>query len=160
MSERGAQVGVVTALVRAAFLVNSAYAESGRRFGLTPQQGQLLCVLRSRPFGMGELTSSLGLAKSTTTGLIDVLERDGHVQRQVGASARSIQVSLTPSGRKRADDFYVATRARLDHMLEPLDDAERSTVAGLVGRVTDANDVSTIFMDVDGPDPGLSPRSS
>jgi DNA-binding MarR family transcriptional regulator len=148
---RGAQVGVVTALVRAAFLVNAAYAESGRRFGLTPQQGQLLCVLRSRSFGMGELTSSLGLAKSTTTGLVDVLERHAFVQRRAGTSARSIQVSLTSSGRKMADDFYSATRERLDHVLAPLDDAERSTVATLIGRVTDANDVSTIFMDVDEP---------
>ncbi len=139
----------MTALVRGAFLVNAAYAESGRRFGLTPQQGQVLCVLRSRSFGMGELTTSLGLAKSTTTGLVDVLERHGFVARQAGDSSRSVRVSLTTSGRAVADRFYDATRQRIDAMLEPLDDAERATVATLVGRVTDSLDVSMIFMDVD-----------
>jgi DNA-binding MarR family transcriptional regulator len=162
VGERGARVGVVTVLVRAAFLVNSAYAESGRRFGLTPQQGQLLCVLRSRSFGMGELTSSLGLAKSTTTGLVDVLERHGFVARQAGDSSRSVRVSLTPPGREVADHFYDATRQRIDAMLEPLDDTDRSTVANLVGRVTDSLDVSMIFMDVDDlePDAPTGPAQS
>ena len=54
------RIGVVAALVRATFLVNAVYAESGREHGLTPQQGQLLCVLmsgpRGRPTGPGSIT--------------------------------------------------------------------------------------------------------
>ncbi|NED55995.1 MarR family transcriptional regulator, partial [Micromonospora aurantiaca] len=45
------RIGVVAALVRSSFLVNAVYAESGREYGLTPQQGQLLCVLMPRSYG-------------------------------------------------------------------------------------------------------------
>ena len=51
------QIGIAAALVRSAFLVNAVYAESGREHGLTPQQGQLLCVLMAQPYGMSELLS-------------------------------------------------------------------------------------------------------
>jgi hypothetical protein len=51
------QIGVVAALVRSTFLVNAVYAEAARERGLTPQQGQLLCVLMAQPYGMTELAS-------------------------------------------------------------------------------------------------------
>ncbi|WP_279582583.1 hypothetical protein [Fodinicola feengrottensis] len=78
MSKQGeSQIGMVAALVRSSFLVNAVYAESGREHGLTPQQGQLLCVLMAQPYGMTELGSMLGLAKSSLTGLVDRTERNG-----------------------------------------------------------------------------------
>jgi DNA-binding MarR family transcriptional regulator len=151
MGEEGERIRIVTALVRSAFLVNAAYAESGRRFGLTPQQGQLLCLLRPKPYGMGELCAKLGLAKSTTTGLVDVLERDGHVERRPGSVPRSVQVSLTGTGRVVADDFYTATHQKIETLLDPLDSAEREATELSLGKIVRRDDVSMIFMDVDEP---------
>ena len=38
-------MGVVAGLVRSSFLVDAVYGESAREYGITHQQGQLLCVL-------------------------------------------------------------------------------------------------------------------
>ncbi|GAA2807838.1 hypothetical protein [Nonomuraea dietziae] len=62
------QIGTVAALVRSTFLVNAVYADSAREYGLTQQQGQLLCVLMAQPYGMSELGAVLRLAKSSLTG--------------------------------------------------------------------------------------------
>jgi DNA-binding MarR family transcriptional regulator len=125
MGEQGERIRIVTAMVRMAFLVNAAYASSGRQYGLTSQQGQLLCLLRPKSYGMGELCTKLGLAKSTTTGLVDILERNGLVKRQIGTpTGRSVQVDLTDSGREIADGFYVATDEKIEALLEPLDGDE------------------------------------
>ncbi|MBO0830375.1 MAG: MarR family transcriptional regulator [Actinobacteria bacterium] len=51
------------------------------RVRLTPQQTQLLCILRNGPVGMGELGRLLHLGKSSLTGLIDRVERHGLVIR-------------------------------------------------------------------------------
>jgi DNA-binding MarR family transcriptional regulator len=150
MTEPTGRIRLVTAIIRMAFLVNAAYAESGRRFGVTPQQGQLLCLLRPKPYGMGDLCSKLGLAKSTTTGLVDVLERDGLVARHIGVpTGRSVEVDLTDTGRAVADDFFTATSRAVEQLLAPLDAEERETARTLLAGVVDRDDVSMIFLDVD-----------
>src|ERR1700727_1687457 len=89
-------MGIAAALVRSAFLVNAVYAESGREHGLTPQQGQLLCVLMAQPYGMSELGAMLGLAKSSLTGLVDRTERNGLVRREPDPQdTRAVRGALT-----------------------------------------------------------------
>ncbi|WP_328988861.1 MarR family transcriptional regulator [Kribbella sp. NBC_01245] len=144
------QIGVVAALVRSAFLVNAVYAESGREFGLTPQQGQLLCVLMAQPFGMGELGAMLGLAKSSITGLVDRTERNGLVRRESDPSdTRAVRVALTPRGRKLAEEFYAETCRRVDELPAGLTAAERDVLAGLLGRVVVDNEVPVVFMELE-----------
>lgn len=150
MGDQDGRIGTVTALIRVAFLVNAAYAQSGREHGVTPQQGQVLSLLRARSYGMGELRDKLGLAKSTTTGLVEVLERDGLVQRQAGTpTPQSVQVDLTARGRGVADGFYAATRSRVESLLDPLDDAGRATIEAVLAQVVRRDDVSAIFPEVD-----------
>src|SRR5688572_3761534 len=104
---KGERMGVVTALVRSSFLVNAVYAASAREFGLTAQQGQLLCVLMSQPYGMGELGGVLGLAKSSLTGLVDRTAQRGLVRRGPDPQdGRAVQVALTAKGAEVAADFY------------------------------------------------------
>ncbi|HEX2143931.1 MAG TPA: hypothetical protein VHG10_05410 [Glycomyces sp.] len=50
----GEPMGMGTALVRTAFLVDAVYADAVRDFDLTVPQAQLLCVLMARPYGMFE----------------------------------------------------------------------------------------------------------
>lgn len=144
------QIGVVAALVRSSFLVNAVYAESGREHGLTPQQGQLLCVLMARPYGMSELGAMLGLAKSSLTGLVDRTERNGLVQREPDPlDSRAVRVALTPRGSRLAEKFYAETCRRIETLTTGLSAAGRDMLAGLLGRIVLDNKVPVVFMELD-----------
>jgi DNA-binding MarR family transcriptional regulator len=145
-----AQMGVVAALVRSTFLVNAVYSDSARQFGLTSQQGQLLCVLMARPYGMGELGTVLGLAKSSLSGLVDRTERNGLVRREPDPQdTRAVRVALTSEGGKLAEDFYAGTCLRVERMAGGLAPAERTTLAALLGRIVLDNKVPMVFLEAD-----------
>ncbi|QIZ40033.1 MarR family transcriptional regulator [Saccharopolyspora sp. ASAGF58] len=141
-------MGVVTALVRSAFLVNAVYAESSREYGLTPQQGQLLCVLMAQPYGMGELGAMLGLAKSSLTGLVDRTAQRGLVQREADPEdARAVRVALTAEGRDLVDEFYAETCRRVERLPAGLSDTDRGALADLLGKVVLENEVPVVFLE-------------
>ncbi|WP_225800864.1 MarR family winged helix-turn-helix transcriptional regulator [Streptomyces sp. NK15101] len=141
-------MSVVTALVRGAFLVNAVYAESGREYGLTPQQGQLLCVLMPGPSGMGELGAKLGLAKSSLTGLVDRTSRLGFVRREPDpGDRRAVRVTLTEDGARVAEDFYTETCRRIEELPAGLEGPDRERLAELLGRVVQDNEVPVVFVD-------------
>ncbi|MFJ9521177.1 MarR family winged helix-turn-helix transcriptional regulator [Kitasatospora sp. NPDC101801] len=141
---------VVAGLVRSAFLVNAVYAESGRIFGLTPQQGQLLCVLMAQPYGMTELGAVLGLAKSSLTGLVDRTAQRGLVRREPDPSDRRvIRVALTADGAVAAKDFYAETCRRIKVLPAGLSTPERGQLALLLGRMTIDNKVPAVFLELD-----------
>lgn len=143
-------MGIVTALVRSSFLVNAVYAQSGREHGVTPQQGQLLCVLMAQPYGMGELSTMLGLAKSSLTGLVDRTENNGLVQREPDPrDTRAVRVALTPQGAKLAEAFYTETCRRIEELPNGLSDAERGALAALLGRIVRDNKVPRVFGEPD-----------
>ncbi|WP_232660309.1 MarR family winged helix-turn-helix transcriptional regulator [Pseudonocardia sp. TRM90224] len=145
-----AGIGVVAGLVRSAFLVNAVYAESAREHGITQQQGQLLCVLMAQPYGMGELGTILGLAKSSITGLVDRTERNGLVQRELDAhDARSVRVALTSHGAELADTFYAETCRRIERLPAALETSERDELAALLGRIVLDNKVPVVFKELD-----------
>jgi len=140
----------VAALVRSAFLVDAVYAGSARKYGITSQQGQLLCVLMAQPRGMSELGSILGLAKSSLTGLVDRTERNGLVRREPDpADLRAVRVALTARGNKLVDEFYAETCRRIEKLPDGLDAAERETLACLLGRVVLDNEVPVVFLELD-----------
>jgi DNA-binding MarR family transcriptional regulator len=146
----GEQLGVVTALVRSSFLVNAVYAESGREYGLTPQQGQLLCVLMAQPYGMSDLGGVLGLAKSSLTGLVDRCAQRGLVRREPDPQdARAVRVALTAEGSELAEDFYAETCRRVETLSAGLGDADRGTLAALLGQVVQDHKVPVVFMELD-----------
>jgi DNA-binding MarR family transcriptional regulator len=146
----GERMGVVTALVRSSFLVNAVYAEAGREYGLTPQQGQLLCVLMARPYGMSELGDVLGLAKSSLTGLVDRTAQRGLVRREPGEQdRRAVRVALTTAGSELAEEFYVETCRRIDLLPAGLSGSDRGKLADLLGRVVRDNKVPEVFMELD-----------
>jgi DNA-binding MarR family transcriptional regulator len=140
------RIGIVSALVRSAFLVNAVYAKSAREYGITSQQGQLLCMLMARPRGMSELGGMLGLAKSSLTGLVDRTERNGLVRREPDPQdMRAVRVALTARGGELAADFYAETCRRIEELPTGLGPAERDALAGLLGRVVLDNKVPVVF---------------
>ncbi|WP_418961279.1 MarR family winged helix-turn-helix transcriptional regulator [Streptomyces tritici] len=143
-------MAMATALVRSTFLVNAVYAESAREYGLTPQQGQLLCVLMAQPHGMGELGAMLRLAKSSLTGLVDRTERNGLVRREPDpGDQRAVRVALTPEGARLAEEFYVGACRRIEELPAGLSDEERGTLVALLGRVVRDNAVPELFGEPD-----------
>ena len=144
------RMDVVAALVRTSFLVSAVYAESSREHGVTAQQGQLLCVLMPRAYGMTELGGVLGLAKSSLSGLVDRTERNGFVRRTAGAAdTRMVTVTLTPKGRRLARKFYDETCRRIDELPAGLAPAERDALATLLGRIVEDNEVPVVFQERD-----------
>ncbi|MEW1686547.1 MarR family winged helix-turn-helix transcriptional regulator [Streptomyces sp. NPDC091265] len=143
-------MGVVTALVRSSFLVNAVYAESGRMHGITAQQGQLLCVLMLQPYGMRELGSTLGLAKSSLTGLVDRSVQRGLVRREPDPEdGRAVRVALTGPGAELAEVFYAETCRRVETLTAGLDGTDRELLARLLGRLVLNNKVPVVFMEAD-----------
>ncbi|MFG6201860.1 MarR family winged helix-turn-helix transcriptional regulator [Nonomuraea sp. JJY05] len=142
------RLGVVAALVRSTFLVNAVYAESAREYGLTSQQGQLLCVLMAQPIGMSELGATLGLAKSSLTGLVDRTERNGLVRRRPDPhDSRALRIALTRKGSELVTEFYAETCRRVEALTTGLPDADRDTLADLLGRVVQDNKVPVVFLE-------------
>ncbi|MGH8965397.1 MAG: MarR family winged helix-turn-helix transcriptional regulator [Actinomycetes bacterium] len=140
--------GVASALVRSAFLVDAVYAESAREYGLTPQQGQLLCVLMPQPYGMSELGMILRLARSSLTELVDRSVKRGLVRREPSPTdRRAVQVTLTEAGAALADTFYRATVARVDGLSTGLSGGERDTLGALLGRLVRENKVPLVFQE-------------
>ncbi|GLZ00380.1 MarR family transcriptional regulator [Actinoplanes sp. NBRC 103695] len=140
------QLDVVAALVRASFLVNAVYGEAAREHGLTQQQGQLLCVLMKQAYGMGELSSTLGLAKSSLSGLVDRTERNGLVERAVDSQdTRAVRVRLTPRGRRVAGAFYDDACRRIESLTAGLSADERSALTGSLGGIVFSNAVPVVF---------------
>jgi DNA-binding MarR family transcriptional regulator len=146
----GGQVGVVAALVRAALLVDGVYAEASRVYGLTPQQGQLLCVLMPQPYGMGELGETLGLAKSSLTGLVDRTVQRGLVRREADPrDGRAVRVGLTEEGASLAGKFYAETVRRIQALPSGLSGVERERLAVLLSRVVADNEVPEVFAEAE-----------
>lgn len=146
----GEQLGIAAALVRSSFLVSAVYAESSRDYGLTPQQGQLLCVLMAQPYGMGELGAVLGLAKSSLTGLVDRTAQRGLVRREPDPQdKRAVRVALTAEGGTLAEAFYAETCRRVEALTASLGDAGRARLAGLLAQVVLDNKVPVVFLEWD-----------
>jgi DNA-binding MarR family transcriptional regulator len=146
----GEKLGIAAALVRTSFLVQAVYAEASREYGLSAQQGVLLCVLMAEPRGMGELSGMLGLEKSSLTGLVDRAVRRELVRREPDPQdRRAVRVALTTEGRMIVDMFYPDTCRRMEALAAGLDDADRGTLATLLGHVVLENRVPVVFMEPD-----------
>ncbi len=148
--DEGERMSIATALVRAAFLVNAVYAETAREYGITSQQGQLMCVLMPRPRGMADLGETLGLAKSSLTGLVDRTAQRGLVRREPDPEdGRAVRVALTGEGSTLVDAFYAETCRRVELLPQGLPPADREAMAALLGRVVTDNLVPEVFLDHD-----------
>lgn len=97
------------------------------QFGITPPQFDALVILdRAGDLTIGELSNRLYLAYSTTTDLVDRLERAGFVVRSRDtADRRVVLVKLQEKGKQVIERVLDARRAYLGVVLESLDESER-----------------------------------
>jgi DNA-binding MarR family transcriptional regulator len=113
--------------------VGVLYGVIARRFGLTVQQVELLCLLSSRRPSFGELAALVGCDKTNVTGMVDRLARHGFVVREADPDDRRItRAVLTEQGAAVSEDFRAVLAAELGARVP------RANRAGLVALITDS----------------------
>src|SRR5512133_1544556 len=97
-----------------------------------PQLHALLWLGHDGPLTMGELARRLWVTEKTVTGLVDRLERDGHLARERDASDRRVvRVRLTARGaalHRRIDGDVERSVAGLLSLLDAADRTARARV--------------------------------
>jgi len=106
-------------------------AAAGEAMPFTPPQIHTLMQLLDlgEPQAMGDLAHRLGISEKTVTGLVDRLEREGHVHRLRGSGDRRVvQVQLTKRGAQAADRIRRTVAEKMDRLLGLLDAEDREAL--------------------------------
>jgi DNA-binding MarR family transcriptional regulator len=126
-------------LVQVSFAVTAVLSQVAAAHELSLTQLRMFGVLRDREITMAELAGSLGLDRSSVTGLVDRASRRGWVQRRQGAAdRRQVLVSLTDEGRQLAALGAAEVGSLLRPLVGLLSVAERESLARLLGALADA----------------------
>jgi DNA-binding MarR family transcriptional regulator len=137
-------LGAASGLVRLTFLVQNLYAEIGRGCDLTVAQAQMLCALTEDSLGMADLSATLGLERSSLTGLVDRAEHRGLVVREGDPSDRRVvKVTLTEAGADAVHKFHEQLTNRLEELIADLPATERERFTRTLGRLV--TDVPAVF---------------
>jgi DNA-binding MarR family transcriptional regulator len=124
-------------LVWLSVLVQRRYAQICADHDLTSVQATLLCVIKDRPQGMGELAQELGVAKNALSGLVDRMERRGLVQRETRPhDRRAITLGTTALGKVIVSALYADVSGRMPDIASALPADEREQLAASVARIT------------------------
>ncbi|EJY55986.1 transcriptional regulator, MarR family [Alicyclobacillus hesperidum URH17-3-68] len=95
----------------------------------SPQFDALIALNNEGELTIGELSSKLYLAYSTTTDLVDRLEKAGYVCRQRDlVDRRVVRVQLRPPGAQIIEEVLRARRAYLHTILSHVDVSTRKTI--------------------------------
>lgn len=138
------ELTVADALIRVSTLVERVFAEVSREYGLTPQQVHVLCVVNGGPVGMTELAHSLGLEKSSATGLVDRVVRRGLVDRAPDSQdRRACRIMLTDEGSWVAQKAHDEVVARLEALAGELPQTDRNHLVSMLARLTGAGRART-----------------
>lgn len=99
-------------------------------YGITPPQFDALVILNwDGELTIGDLSNRLYLAYSTTTDLVDRLERQGFVIRQRDdADRRVVRVKVLEKGSSLIEKVVDARRAYLESILESVGPDERKRI--------------------------------
>jgi DNA-binding MarR family transcriptional regulator len=87
------------------------------------------------PSTPSEIADNLGVTRATITGLLDGLERDGMIAREAGDDARSINVRLTPKGKKFLEDLLPDRYKKVRALMKGLTEADRKALQKLVSKI-------------------------
>ncbi len=110
------------------------------RYGVTvPQSGVLRVLQKHGSLPIGTLAERLYLKTSTVSGIIDRLERDGHVTRLRGNTGdrRVVHVALTESGTRLADNLPGTSFDKLRRAIDRLEPHEVQALLDSMSRLLD-----------------------
>lgn len=93
-----------------------------KKYPITPAQFDLMQkIYFTGPKTMTELSVNLGIAKSTTTGLVSRLEKDGFLERVKSVDDKRVtRVSLTDKGKKVIDEVIVERIQFIKNILQKM----------------------------------------
>ena len=104
---------------------------------LSRSDTKVLRILAERSRSMSDIASSLGVALSSATGLVDRLVRMGLAERErPPENRRTVRVTLTAKGRRANNKVAEARTAFGLAMLRPLTRAERESLLELFRKMT------------------------
>lgn len=128
----GARTDLMTAVMTLHRETAALYAEIARRFELTSQQTQVLCLLDRHHPSFGELATLLGCDKTNVTGVVDRLQRRGLLAREPDAQDRRItRIVLTPAGTELRGEVRKALSAAIAERFPALVAADPNRFAPL-----------------------------
>ena len=106
---------------------------------LTLSQYLLVAPLLDAPTrSVGELAANAGVASPTATRMLDGLERDGIIRREVAAhDRRCTALRLTPAGRRKARAERDRYHAKAAELFAGFDAAEREHAERVLDRLAD-----------------------
>jgi MarR family transcriptional repressor of emrRAB len=99
---------------------------------------------------VGRLADVLGLTHSGAVRLVTQLERAGLAERRTGADRRRVEVSLTPTGRRRAREARAAREAVLRQATGGLSVREATMLERLLAKLVEARVASRIERRLEG----------
>lgn len=137
-----AQTHIRSALHRKSLADARQRAALARRLGLTDTEVLAVQHLaRAGELTPGQLGSLLQLSSGGTTGLIQRLQRAGHVSRHAHPrDRRSAVVRLTPAIASWATDAWAPFVADIDALVADLSDTERDVVRRFLEAAADASE--------------------
>lgn len=146
-----ADLGLVDALAQLSFVVQGALGRIAAAHELSIVHARMLGILRDRRPTIKELASFLGLDKSSVTGLVNRAEERGLVRRTAAPhDGRSVQVIVTPAGRKLIDRAAAEFEAEIDLLVEDLTAAQRVALSAAASRIV-ASDARRRGLQLIGP---------
>lgn len=105
--------------------------------GLQRQQFWVLAALAKGPRRMSELATCAQTSQASLTGIVDRMEEHGLVERvRSSEDRRVVEVAATPAGREVLEVAHRVMTDGLEQLIEPLSDAERDQLLGLLRKVT------------------------
>jgi DNA-binding MarR family transcriptional regulator len=119
--------------------VAAAKKETLARYGLSEGRLHVLALLlehHPQPLSHSELAERSGVTKGNITGLVDGLQRDGHVRREDSEEDRRVSlISLTSMGQQLIEKILPNYFSRLAALMSELSIPERKTLVLLLTKV-------------------------
>ncbi len=137
---------IVAALRRIIRAVDLHSSHLMHEVGLTwPQLATLRAAERLGDCSIGALARAVHLGRPTLTGIVQRLERAGHVERsRYRQDGRSVTVTITASGRNLLTDAPSLLQDRFHAELAKLKDWERFQTLASLQRIAEMMDVETL----------------
>jgi DNA-binding MarR family transcriptional regulator len=110
-------------------------------YGVTLTQAMVLEILHEEgPMTVRDISTAMGLEPSTITRVVDVLARDGRLERRRAESGdrRQVFVSTTPEGAELAEKLIACTDAFCATILANLPATSRDTVTAALDELITA----------------------
>jgi DNA-binding MarR family transcriptional regulator len=132
-------VEVISRLFRVLAFVERRLGEAYREADLTRGEVDVLYALLRTPDvpqSPGQVASALLCSSGAMTNRLDNLERAGFITRRHGIDdRRSVQLMITPEGRKAAEKATTAREAVVDEVLPGLTKTDRKTLVSLLRKM-------------------------